>query len=164
MWLRFKEWRRRSELAKIKRLQNEIVETRRKNSVLNELVESLSMDLELLEEMCGEIIVQDAENILLIGDSPERTQEGEAQAERDLTDAFSAILFCSDEVKEQELRSAGIVLGGHCADNYLCPMATSIALFRLASIDSDLAPELATEIIVFAMREGIAQRFQERTQ
>jgi hypothetical protein len=43
-------------------------------------------------------------------------------------------------------------------------MATSIALFRLASIDSDLAPELATEIIVFAMREGIAQRFQERTQ
>ena len=158
----WRQWKTNLDKQRIGRLSQEVKELRRKNAVLTELVDSLTDDLELLEEMCGSSLVADAENVLQAWNLRGDTAQGPDLAIQELNESLRSIMFASHGTKELALQEAGVSLGRYCADNFLCPLATTLALYRVAMADSGISPESATESIIYSMRMGITERLREK--
>jgi hypothetical protein len=113
--------------------------------------------------VCGAELVSEVENFLYgpVPDGPFPKMDLDA-AHQTLDRMLTRIAMSGHKTRRGVTEEVAGVLGVLCADGLLCPLATAIAIYRVATMDGGITSDDATEAAVIGMRHAMADRAQER--
>jgi hypothetical protein len=142
----------RFHLGQRHKLVDRIEDLRLTNNVLEETVAHLLGEIEWYENFTSESLAVEVDQFLNAGKDSHPARDN---AYARMGKILQKVLEAPQQEKLRAVEVAARRLGVMCGNGQLCPLATSIALYRMGTEQSDLDPEDLTVSIVFDLRRGM---------